>query len=148
VGLGFQPLGPIDVALPLAITQTYFSHVQFETTKPPDSLSGFSTSANMSMRLFRKPMLSTSSTMINTGYHTSFRWEMRYVYTSRKNTLQGPIRSSVHFIVGLTLSARLWVTMLLSSTLPPSLACTQCSMRTSFDHIFHHYGTPPRSKNN
>jgi hypothetical protein len=28
VGLGFQPLGPIDVALPLATTQTYSSHDQ------------------------------------------------------------------------------------------------------------------------
>jgi hypothetical protein len=33
VRLGFQPLGPIDVALPLATTQTYSSHVQSETDK-------------------------------------------------------------------------------------------------------------------
>jgi hypothetical protein len=33
VGLGFQPLGPIDVALPLAITQTKYSHVQSEAKK-------------------------------------------------------------------------------------------------------------------
>jgi hypothetical protein len=33
VGLGFQPLGPIDVALPLATTQTYSSHVQYEANK-------------------------------------------------------------------------------------------------------------------
>jgi hypothetical protein len=33
VGLGFQPLGPIDVALPLATTQTDSSHVQYEADK-------------------------------------------------------------------------------------------------------------------
>jgi hypothetical protein len=33
VGLGVQPLGPIDVALPLATTPTYSSHVQSETDK-------------------------------------------------------------------------------------------------------------------
>jgi hypothetical protein len=33
VGLGFQPLGPIDVALPLATTQTDSSHVHSETNK-------------------------------------------------------------------------------------------------------------------
>jgi hypothetical protein len=33
VGLGFQPLGPIDVALPLATTQTHSSHVHYETNK-------------------------------------------------------------------------------------------------------------------
>jgi hypothetical protein len=33
VGLGFQPLGPIDVALPLAITQVEYFHVQSEADK-------------------------------------------------------------------------------------------------------------------
>jgi hypothetical protein len=33
VGMGFQPLGPIDVALPLATKHTYSSHVQSETKK-------------------------------------------------------------------------------------------------------------------
>ena len=33
MGLGFQPLGPIDVALPLETTQTDSSHVQSETDK-------------------------------------------------------------------------------------------------------------------
>jgi hypothetical protein len=33
VGLRFQPLGPIDVALPLATTQTNFSHVQSKDDK-------------------------------------------------------------------------------------------------------------------
>jgi hypothetical protein len=33
VGLGFQPLGPIDVALPIATTQIDSSHVHYETNK-------------------------------------------------------------------------------------------------------------------
>jgi hypothetical protein len=33
VGLGFQPLGPIDVSLPLATTQKYSSHVHSEANK-------------------------------------------------------------------------------------------------------------------
>jgi hypothetical protein len=90
-------------------------------TNPPDSLSEFNISANRSMRFCRKPMLSTSNTMINTGYRTSFRWEIRFGYICRNNVLQGPIKSSVHFTMGLTLSPRLWVTMILSSTLPPFL---------------------------
>jgi hypothetical protein len=63
VGLGFQPFGPIDVALPLASTLAEYS-------------------------------------------------------------LTGPH----HFAMDLTLSPRLWVAMILSSTLRPSLACTQRSM--------------------
>jgi hypothetical protein len=116
-------------------------------TKTPDSLSGFSTSANMSMRFCRKTMLSTSSAMINIGYHTSFGWETRFGYICIKSVLKGPIGSSAPFTMGLTLSPRLWVAMILSSTLHPSLACTQCSMWTSFGHIFHHYWTPQRSQN-
>jgi hypothetical protein len=33
VGLGFQPLGPIDVAFPLTTTQTKSSHDQFVIDK-------------------------------------------------------------------------------------------------------------------
>ena len=33
VGLGFQPLGPIDVALPLASTQAESSHANIEANK-------------------------------------------------------------------------------------------------------------------
>jgi hypothetical protein len=33
VGLGFQPFGPIDVALPLASTQEESSHDQYEANK-------------------------------------------------------------------------------------------------------------------
>jgi hypothetical protein len=106
---------------------------------PPDSLSGFNTSANRSMRFCRKPMLGTRNAMINTKYHTSFRWETRSGYICKNNSLHGSIISSIHFTMGLTLSPRLWVTIFLSSTLPPSLACTQCSMWTSSDHIFQHY---------
>jgi hypothetical protein len=116
-------------------------------TKPPNSLSGFNTSTNRSMRFCRKPILSTSSAMIKTGYRTSFRWETKSGYMCRKSALQGPIGSSVHFAMGLTLSPRLWVEIILSSTLHPSLACTRCSIWTSFDHILHHYWTPQRSHN-
>jgi hypothetical protein len=118
------------------------------TTKPPDSFIGFNTSSNMSTRFCRKPMLSTSNTMINTRYSTSFGWETMSSYICIKSVLQGPIGISTHFAMGLTLSPRLWVVILLSSTLHPSLACTQCSMWTSLNHIFHHYWTPHRSQNN
>jgi hypothetical protein len=117
-------------------------------TMPPYSLSRFNTSINRSRRFFKNPMLSTSNTMIDTGYHTDFRLETKCGYIYRRIVSQGSIESSIHFSMGLTLSPRLWVAMLLSSTLHPSLAFTQCSMWTSFIHIFHHYLTPPRSQNN
>jgi len=115
--------------------------------KPPDSLSRFNTSANKSMRFCRNPMLSTSSAMINTRYCTSFRLETKFGYIWKMSVLHGHIGSSSHFVMGLTLSWRLWVAMILSSILHPSLAYTQCSMLTSFGHISHHYWTPKRLQN-
>jgi hypothetical protein len=123
----------------------YLPMFSLRPTKPPYSLIGFITSTNMSMRFCRKTMLITSSSMINNRYRTSFRWDTRSGYICRKITLQGPIISSTHFTMGLKLSPRLWVAMILSSTLHPSLACTQCSMWTSFGHNFHHYWKSHRS---
>jgi hypothetical protein len=58
--------------------------------------------------------------MIKIGYHTHFRWETRSSYICRNNALRGPIGSSTQFSMGLTLSPRLWVEMILISTLHPS----------------------------
>jgi hypothetical protein len=73
VGLGFQPQGPIDVALPLVVTSTDSSLLQLKLTKPPSSLSGSSTSANKFRISYRNPMTSTNSAMINIGCRISFR---------------------------------------------------------------------------
>jgi hypothetical protein len=112
------------------------------STKPAYSLRGFNTSANRSRRFCRNPMLSINNTMINIGYHTSFRLATKFGYICRRSISRGPIGSFSHFYMGLTLSPRLWVAMILSSTLHPSLACIQCSMWISLGHIFHHYWTP------
>jgi hypothetical protein len=144
VGLGFQPLGPMDVALPLASTQEESSHAQTKADKATRFIEQSNTSTNRFRIFCRSPMPSTSSAMINIGCHTSFRWEIKFGCTCRKNTLQDPIRSFIHSTMDLTPSPRLWVTILLSSTFPPSLACTQCLMWTSFGHTFHHYWTPQR----
>jgi hypothetical protein len=111
---------------------------------PPDSLNESNTFPNRFRIFCRIPMPSTSSTMINIECHKSFRWEIKFCCTCRKNSLQDPIRSFLHSAMELIPSPRLWVTMILSSTFPPSLDCTQCLMWTSFGHTFHHYWTPQR----
>jgi hypothetical protein len=118
--------------------------LQLKLKKPPGSLSVSITSANRFRISYRSPMTSTRSTMINTGCHISFRWATKFGCTCRKNTLQDPIRSFSHSIMGRTPSPRLWVIILLSSTFLLSLACTQCSTWISFDLISHHYWTPQR----
>jgi hypothetical protein len=137
---------------PLMLNFLFPSHrqtlpmISLRSTKPPDSLSGFNTFTNRSRIFCINPMLSTINTMINTGYHTSFSLATKFGYICRSISW-GPIGSFAHFIMGLTLSPRLWVATLLSSTLHPSFAYIQCSMWTSFNHIFHHYWTPQRSQN-
>jgi hypothetical protein len=77
--------------------------------------------------------------MINTGYHISFRLVTKSGYICRRSISLGPIGSFAHFIMVLTLSPRLWVVILLSSTFHPSLVCIQYLIWTSFGHIFPHY---------
>ena len=133
------PLQPYRLNLPM---------LNLRPTKPPILLNKLITTTNMSMIFCKNPMLSTSNAMTNAGYHTSFRLMTKSGYICRRSVSQGPIGSSTHFIMGLTLPPRLWVLVLLSSKLHPFLACTQCSMWTSFDHIFHYYWTHQRSQNN
>jgi hypothetical protein len=81
----------------------------------------------------------------NIGYHTSLRLAIESSYIFKRNVSLGPIKSFSHFVMVLTLSPRLWVAMLLSSTLHPSLVCIHYSMWTFFSHIFHRYWRPLRS---
>jgi hypothetical protein len=104
VGLGFQPLGPIDVALPLATIQTDSSHLQSKTNKATRFIDEFNTSSNRSRRFCRNPMLSASSATINTGYCTSFRLSTNSGYIYRRGVSEGPIGSFAHFTMGLTLT--------------------------------------------
>jgi hypothetical protein len=122
--------------------------ISLRSTKLPDSLREFNTSTNRSKRFCRNPMLSTSNAMINIGYHTSFRLATKFGYICRRSVSSGPIESFTHFGMGLTLSPRMWVGILLNSTLHPSLVCISYSMWISFNHICHHYWTPLRSLNN
>ena len=117
---------------------------KLKLTKPLGSLNESITSSNRFRIFCRSPMPSTSTAMINTGCHTSFRWEIKFGCICRMNALQGPIISFVHSAMDLIPSPRLWVTMILRSTFPLSLACTQCLMWTSFSHTFHPYWTPQR----
>jgi hypothetical protein len=98
--------------------------LQLELKKPHSSLNGSITSSNRFMIFYRSPIPSTSSAMINTGCHTSFRWETKFGCTCRNNALQGLIESFIHSVMEPTPSPRLWVTMILSSTFSPYLAFT------------------------
>jgi hypothetical protein len=143
-----NPWDPLMLHFLLLLHRQTLPLIILQSTKPPDSLSGFITSANRSRIFCRNPMLNTSNIMINIGYHTSFRLATKYSYICRKSISPGPIGSFADFIMGLTLSPRLWVAMLLRSTLHPTLVYIHYSMWTSFSHIFHHYWTPLRSSNN
>jgi hypothetical protein len=114
VCLGFQPLAPIDVALPIAVCRKSPPMLRPRLIEQPNLLSESNTSNNKFMIFCRNPMPSTSNTMINIGYHTSFRWEIRYGCICRKSTSQDPIRSYTHSDMGLTPSPRLWVRMILN----------------------------------
>jgi hypothetical protein len=87
VGLGFQPLGPIDVSLRLAVTLPTHLLFQLKLTKPHGSLRGSSTSTNRFKISYRSPMTSTNNAMINIRCHISFWWETKFGFTCIKNAL-------------------------------------------------------------
>jgi hypothetical protein len=118
--------------------------LQLKIKNPPGSLSGSNTSVNRFRISYISPMTSTRSAMINIGCHISFRWVTKLGCICRKNTLLDPIRIFSHSVMGHTPSPRLWLIILLSSTILLSLACTQCSTWISFDLISHHYWTPQK----
>jgi hypothetical protein len=95
--------------------------ISLRSKNPPDSLSGFNTFVNMSKRFCRNPMISTSSAMINIGYHTSFKLATKSGYICRRSVSPGPIGSFTHFVMGLTLSPKLWVAMSFELNTPPFL---------------------------
>jgi hypothetical protein len=95
--------------------------LQLELTKPPGSLRRSITSTNRFMIFYRSPMPSTSNSMINTGCHTSFRWETKFGCTCRKNSLQGLIGSFIHYVMDPTPSPRLVGDNYFELNLPPFL---------------------------
>jgi hypothetical protein len=114
VCLGFQPLAPIDIALPIVVAQEESSHAQTKVDREAKFLSESNTSNNKFMIFCRNPMPSTSNATINIEYHTSFRWEIRYGCICRKSTSHDPIGSYAHSDMGLTPSPRLWVRIILN----------------------------------
>jgi hypothetical protein len=147
LGLGFQLLGPIDVALPLATTQVESSHVHSEADKATRFIEWIEHIHQQVHEILQKANAKYKQNHDQHRVSHQFQVGDNFLLHFKKSALQGPIESSTHFVMGLTLSPSLWVAMLLSSTLQPSLACIQCSMWTSFGHIFHHYWTPQRSQN-
>jgi hypothetical protein len=118
--------------------------LQLKMKKPPSSLRGSNTSTNRFRISYRSLMTSTSSAMINTKCHKSFRWATKFGCICRKKSLLYPIGSFSHPIMCCKPSPWLWVIMILSSTFLLSFAYTQCSMCITFDLISHHYWTPQR----
>lgn len=116
--------------------------------KKPYFLNAYSTFSNMFMTSWRSLIPSTRSYMINIGCHTSFMWVTMFGHICRKNALPKLIRSSYHSDMGCTPLPRLRETIILSSTLANSLAYTQCSRWTAFNHTFHHYWTQQKLQNN
>jgi hypothetical protein len=79
VGLGFQPLGPIDVSLPLATTQEESSHVQSEADKATRLIERIQQIRQQVHEILQKSNAKYKQrTMINTRYYTRFKWETRY----------------------------------------------------------------------
>ena len=104
VCLGFQPLGPINVALPLESTQDESSHAKIEADKVTWFIEKIQHIHQQVHDILQK-----ANAMINIGFHTNSKWATRFGCICRKRASQDPIGSLVHFSMGLIPSPRLWV---------------------------------------
>ena len=76
-----------------------------------DLLNEYSTSANRSMRFWKRPILNTSNDMTIIGLHISFRLGIRFGCIFIKRGSQDPITSFIHFDMGHTPSPRKLLTI-------------------------------------
>jgi hypothetical protein len=144
VGLGFQPLGPIDVALPLAVTSTDSSPAPTEADKATQFIERIQHICQQVQDILQKSNDKYKQRHDQHRVPHKFQVGDKVWLHLQKERLTGPHRSFAHFIMGHTPSPRLWGIILLSSTFLLSLACTQCSTWTSFGLISHHYWTPQK----
>jgi hypothetical protein len=144
VGLGFQPLGPMDVALPLVTTSTDSSPTPPEADKATQFIEWIQHIHQQVQDILQKSNAKYKQCHDQHQVPHKFQVGDKVWLHLQKECLTGPHRKLSHSIMGRTPSPRLWVTILLSSTFPLSLACTQSSTWLSFGHISHHYWTPQR----
>jgi hypothetical protein len=142
VGLGFQPLGPIDVALPLAVTSNDSSPSPTEVDKATQFIELIQHIHQQVQDILQKSNDKYKQCHDQHQVPHKFQVGDKVWLHCRNNTLQDPIGSFAHSVMGRTPSPRSWGIMLLSSTFLLSLACTQCSTWISFALISHHYWTP------
>jgi hypothetical protein len=140
-------LGPIDVALPLAVTSVDSSLAPTEAEKATRFIERIQHIHQQVQDILQKS---------NDKYkqhhdqhqvpHKFVMGDKVWLHLQKERLIWNPIGSFTHSVMGRTPSPRLWVIMLLSSTFLLSLACTQCSMWISFDLISHHYWTPHNNR--
>jgi len=87
VGMGFQPLCPIDVVMPLRLHRKNLHMSSLKLINPLDVLNASSTSASRSMISWIKPILNIKNVMISIGCHISFKWATNFGYICRRNAL-------------------------------------------------------------
>jgi hypothetical protein len=91
VCLGFQPLAPIDVALPTASSLTKSSHTQTKANHATKFVEWIQhLQQHRFMTSFKRLIPSTSNNMTNIRFHTSFRLVIRCGCTCRKSASQAP----------------------------------------------------------
>jgi hypothetical protein len=142
VGLGFQPLCPIDVSLPLAVTSTNSSHAPTEVEKATRFIEWIQHICQQVQDILHK---------CNDKYkkhHDQHRVPHKFQVGDKvwlhlqKERLTGPHRKLHPLRYGSYTITKAVGIILLSSTFLLSLACTQCSTWISFALISHHYWTP------
>jgi hypothetical protein len=142
VGLGFQPLGPIDVALPLAVTSTDSSPTPTKADKATRFIEWIQHIHQQVQDILQKSNDKYKQCHDQHRVPHKFQVGDKVWLHLQKERLTGPHQKLFPLCYGSYTITKSWGIILLSSTFLLSLACTQCSMWISFTLISHHYWTP------
>ena len=145
MGLGFQPLGPIDVALPLAVTSTDSSPTPTEDDKATQFIEKIQHIHQQVQDILQKSNDKYKQRHDQHRVPHKFQVGDKVWLHLQKEHLTGPHRKLHPLYYGVIHHHQGWgYNALLSSTFLLSLACTQCSTWISFALISHHYWTPQK----
>jgi hypothetical protein len=107
VGLGFQPLCPIDIAMPFVATQEDSAHVQSEADKENSFIEHIQHIFQQVHDILDRANAKYKSDMINIGCHTTSKWVTKCGCICKRSTSLDPTASFICSDMGRTPSPRL-----------------------------------------
>lgn len=138
VGLGFQPLCPIDVAIPFVVTQVDSAHVQFEAGKANKFIEHIQHIFQQVHEILDRA--NSKYKQRQDQHHVPHKFQVgdKVLLHLQKKCLVGPHQKLCPLRYGPYTITKVVGNNTFKLNIPPFLGLHPCSMWTTFDPSFHH----------